>query len=95
MRAGVPGLRASIGVSSGPAVGGTVGTRGRYEYSVIGDPVNEAARRTTAAKGNEHLGLVNHVLVERADPDEAAQWAELEPIVVRGRSEPTRVATLR
>ena len=91
----VPDLRASIGVSAGHAVAGNVGTPQRYEYTVIGDPVNEAARLTTAAKETEHLVLVNHALVEAADPVEAACWEELEPITVRGRSEPTRVAAPR
>jgi adenylate cyclase len=92
LREEVPDLRASIGVSTGHAVAGNVGTPERYEYTVIGDPVNEAARLTTAAKQTEGLVLVNCALVARAHPDEARHWDEQEPITVRGRSEPTRVA---
>ena len=88
----VPDLRASIGVSTGHAVAGNVGTPERYEYTVIGDPVNEAARLTTAAKQTEALVLVNCALVAQAHSDEAAHWTELDPITVRGRSEATRVA---
>jgi class 3 adenylate cyclase len=36
-------------VSSGPVVAGNVGTEWRYEYTVVGDAVNEAARLTEAA----------------------------------------------
>ncbi len=86
-------VRASIGVSCGRAVAGNVGTTERYEYTVIGDPVNEAARLTTAAKETDRLVLVNQALVEAADEDEARCWREIEPMVVRGRSEQTRVAT--
>ena len=43
-------LDAGIGVSSGVAVAGNVGAAARYEYTVIGDPVNEAARLCDAAK---------------------------------------------
>ena len=46
----------SIGVSGGRAVAGNVGTHERYEYTVIGDPVNEAARLTTAAKETDAPG---------------------------------------
>ena len=46
----VPEIKAGIGVSCGTAVAGNVGTAERYEYTVIGDPVNEAARLTGLAK---------------------------------------------
>lgn len=91
----VPDLRASIGVSTGHAVAGNVGTPERYEYTVIGDPVNEAARLTTAAKQADGLVLVHAALVARAEVAEARLWDHLEPITVRGRSEPTPVAAPR
>jgi adenylate cyclase len=37
-------LRIGIGVNSGPVVAGTVGGGGHVEFTVIGDPVNTAAR---------------------------------------------------
>lgn len=47
---GVDGLRAGIEVSSGTVLAGNVGAEERFEYTVIGDPVNEAARLTELAK---------------------------------------------
>jgi adenylate cyclase len=44
-----PGLDAAIGVSSGRLVAGNVGTEQRYEYTVIGRPVIEAARLSDLA----------------------------------------------
>ncbi|WP_415847419.1 adenylate/guanylate cyclase domain-containing protein, partial [Tsukamurella strandjordii] len=39
-----------IGVSAGQVVAGHIGAKARFEYTVIGDPVNEAARITEIAK---------------------------------------------
>ena len=39
-----------IGVSAGRAIAGHIGAQARFEYTVIGDPVNEAARLTELAK---------------------------------------------
>jgi adenylate cyclase len=91
LREEVPELEAGIGVSAGPAVAGNVGAAQRYEYTVIGDPVNEAARLTELAKSVPGLVLANGRLLEVAG-GEASYWEMLEPVVVRGRSEPTPVA---
>jgi adenylate cyclase len=90
----VPELQAGIGVSAGDAVAGNVGAAERYEYTVIGDPVNEAARLTELAKSVPTLVLANASLLDAAG-DEAQHWEPSEPVVVRGRKEPTRVATPR
>jgi adenylate cyclase len=92
LRRDVPELEAGIGVSGGRAVAGNVGASERYEYTVIGDPVNEAARLTGLAKTVPNHVVANAALLDAA-PAEAGHWQLLEPVVVRGRSEPTRIAT--
>ena len=44
------GLRVGIGLNSGLVVAGNVGGAGRLEFSVIGDPVNVAARVESATR---------------------------------------------
>ena len=50
------GADAGIGVSAGLAVAGNVGSRERFEYTVVGDPVNEAARLCELARRERAAG---------------------------------------
>lgn len=88
----VPGLSAGIGVSAGAAVAGNVGAESRFEYTVIGDPVNEAARLTELAKTVPGQVAVSMSAVERAGEGERAHWRPYRQVRLRGRIERTQVA---
>jgi adenylate cyclase len=77
-------LDAAIGVSSGEVVAGNVGTEERYEYTVIGDPVNEAARLTEAAKERPERVLASGAAVQSAG-EEAEHWHPIAKLRLRGR----------
>ena len=85
-------LDAAIGVACGTAVAGYVGAEARFEYTVIGDPVNEAARLTELAKQRPERLLASAGVVESAGEAEAAHWAVDGEVVLRGRQSPTRLA---
>jgi adenylate cyclase len=85
-----PGLAAGIGVSSGSVVAGNVGTEARYEYTVIGPAVNEAARLTEVAKGRAVKALASEATVRRAGA-EGAHWRDVGTVALRGRSTPTAI----
>ena len=88
----VKGLSAAIGVSSGDVVAGNVGTRERFEFTVIGDAVNEAARLTELAKTRPDRLLVAASVLEGAEASERAHWTPAGETVLRGRARPTALA---
>ncbi|HEU4657980.1 MAG TPA: adenylate/guanylate cyclase domain-containing protein [Capillimicrobium sp.] len=91
LRAEVPQLDVGIGVSFGAAVAGNVGAAERFEYTVIGDPVNEAARLTELAKHEPGRVLASGSAVRAASEAEAARWRDGDARTLRGRSAPTRL----
>nr|WP_296777878.1 adenylate/guanylate cyclase domain-containing protein [Rhodococcus sp. (in: high G+C Gram-positive bacteria)] len=89
----VPECSAAVGVASGRAVAGNVGAKSRFEYTVIGDPVNEAARLSDLAKNAPGAILASKVTVTGASADEAALWTFGDSVTLRGRSEETVLAS--
>ncbi|NUS45072.1 MAG: HAMP domain-containing protein [Mycobacteriaceae bacterium] len=88
----VAGLDIGIGVSAGLAVAGNIGGRNRFEYTVIGDPVNEAARLTELAKEHPSRVLASSSALYFADDGERAHWEPGGEVRLRGRRRKTELA---
>jgi class 3 adenylate cyclase len=89
---GLPHVDFGIGVSAGAVFAGNIGAENRYEYTVIGDPVNEAARLADLAKTSDRRILCSSAAIERADDAESAHWTPKGSEVLRGRSEATKIS---
>nr|WP_232285525.1 adenylate/guanylate cyclase domain-containing protein [Saccharomonospora marina] len=83
-------LDLGIGVATGPAFAGQLGTSSRLEYTVIGDAVNEAARLTEHAKQVPGRILISEPTLAAAAESERARWRRYETIQLRGRQTPTQ-----
>lgn len=88
---GLPRFEMGIGVNTGEAVVGNIGSEQRAKYTVVGNAVNVAARVESATVGGQ-------IFVSAATYDRIAALAEVRgpvDVQMKGVSEPLRLYELR
>src|SRR6185312_9235156 len=89
----MPECQAGIGVAAGQVVAGNVGARERFEYTVIGEPVNEAARLCELAKSRPGKLLASSQTLEGASESERERWSLGRHVKLRGHDQRTQLAS--
>jgi adenylate cyclase len=81
---------ARAGVNSGEAVVGNMGSAHKFNYTVMGDMVNLAARLEGANKPYGSYLMISEYTVDRIG-DDCIAVRELDLLTVKGKEEPVRV----
>jgi adenylate cyclase len=83
-------LRVGIGVNSGRVVVGTIGGGGRLDFTVIGDPVNTAARVESATRQTDDDLLITEA-TRRLLSGDSGGWDERPPVALKGKAREVRL----
>lgn len=84
------GIEIGIGINTGEAVVGNMGSDSRFDYSAIGDAVNLAARLESSTKEVGKDIVIGHETIKGY----TGNYATLEPIYVKGKEKPIKIYTI-
>ena len=87
---GLEQINTGAGINTGPCVVGNFGSSSRFDYSVLGDAVNLAARLESSCKTYDtDLIISEYSLVDGFD------YEFLDEVTVKGKSEPVKIYTIQ
>ena len=89
------GVEIGIGVNSGYAVVGNMGSETRFDYTAIGDAVNLAARLESSTKEVGEDIVIGYDTISSSTFSDQIILKELESIFVKGKEKPIKIYTLQ
>ena len=85
----LPKIKVGIGINSGEAIVGNMGSEDRFEFTSLGDPVNLCARLESSTKEQQ----VDILIGESTQNNTSYNLTKLDDIMVKGKSKPIGVYT--
>ena len=89
------GIEIGLGVNTGHAVVGNMGSDTRFDYSAIGDAVNLAARLESSTKDVGEDIVIGYDTISASSFSDQIMLKELDSIFVKGKEKPIKIYTLQ